>query len=1031
MKILKWLSENILFVITLFLLAFIPLYPKLPIFGVEHTWVYIRIEDFLVLGAIIIFLVQLIRKKANIKAPVVIPIILFLIVGAVSTVHAIFFVFPHLANVFPNVAVFHYLRRIEYMSLFFVAFAGMKNKRFMPYVVAVLAITLLIVVLYGLGQKGFIVGVENRFPAFSTMNEEFAKGIPLRLSAFARIPSTFAGHYDLAAYLVLLIAIMGSMAFGFKKWFVRIAILGSAILGLILLLLTASRVSFAVYLVTIVFMLVLQKKKIFIFPVIIGSILLLNSFQGISERFGSTISQVDLVVDARTGKAIGIVKKSQNKKIVVEEKQSTGESLPQGSGNYISLPTEPTEKTITEVLYKRSRIVAGTESAQVTNIEGDFVVKRVLAYDVSFTTRFQGEWPRAMEAFNRNALLGSGYSSISLATDNNYLRTLGEIGVLGLAAFIFIFLIIAVYVRRVIGDVDSKLARSFIIGAIAGVFGLGLNAILIDVFEASKVALTLWMILGIALGTLYLYQKKSVNYFKDVTSILTSKVAILVYLLIASFVFFAIIIDNYFVGDDFTWLRNASDCKKVLYASGVEKCEPVKEIITKYFTNADGFFYRPGTKLYFLMMQAVFWFNHEPYHVASILIHFVAASLVFFLILKMVRSRFFAFLAAIMFVVLSGNTESIFWISATGNLIATTFILFSLLMFIYWKETRNWIFIVFSFVGAILAPLFHEFGIIAPIIILLYDLVISGNIVKKKLVSLWYYLLYLVVIPIYLCIRDIAKSHWFYGDYSYSLHNFIFNFFGNLIGYVGIILIGAKTLPFMSSFRSYGKGHVFIMLAILVVFFAIVVVLYRFIKVKISKKNLQMLGLGIIFFVVPLLPFLGLGNISMRYAYPASFGLIFLTVFFMQKLYQKIQLFNKYVATGMILAVAAVFISYHASELKRINKDWYEAGQLTRNLLRNFNDRFPPKTLQNPVFYFVNVPISHNDAWVFPVGLPDALWITFQNVNLTVHVEKSLDLALDQIEGSASAKVFEFDKNGNVEEVVRTKETKIVPINKN
>ena len=32
----------------------------------------------------------------------------------------------------------------------------------------------------------------------------------------------------------------------------------------------------------------------------------MNTFQGISQRFASTISQVDLVVDARTGKAVGI-----------------------------------------------------------------------------------------------------------------------------------------------------------------------------------------------------------------------------------------------------------------------------------------------------------------------------------------------------------------------------------------------------------------------------------------------------------------------------------------------------------------------------------------------------------------------------------------------------------------------------------------------------------------------------------------------------------------------------------------------------
>ena len=41
MKIYKWISENLLFVTTLFLLAFIPLYPKLPLFDIKNTWVKI------------------------------------------------------------------------------------------------------------------------------------------------------------------------------------------------------------------------------------------------------------------------------------------------------------------------------------------------------------------------------------------------------------------------------------------------------------------------------------------------------------------------------------------------------------------------------------------------------------------------------------------------------------------------------------------------------------------------------------------------------------------------------------------------------------------------------------------------------------------------------------------------------------------------------------------------------------------------------------------------------------------------------
>ena len=171
MKVLKWVSENILFVITLFLLAFIPLYPKLPILNVQHTWVYVRLEDFLISAVVLIWFVLLVRKKATFKTPLTIPIIIFWSVGLISVVYAINFIFPYIANVFPNIALLHYLRRIEYISLFFIAFSAVRNKRFVPVLTAVLTVTLLLVTAYGFGQRGILGGWEHRFPAFSTMNE--------------------------------------------------------------------------------------------------------------------------------------------------------------------------------------------------------------------------------------------------------------------------------------------------------------------------------------------------------------------------------------------------------------------------------------------------------------------------------------------------------------------------------------------------------------------------------------------------------------------------------------------------------------------------------------------------------------------------------------------------------------------------------------------------------------------------------------------------------------------------------------------
>ena len=47
-KAYLWLTSNIGAVAVLFLLAFIPLYPKLPLINVIRTFVYIRLEDFIV-----------------------------------------------------------------------------------------------------------------------------------------------------------------------------------------------------------------------------------------------------------------------------------------------------------------------------------------------------------------------------------------------------------------------------------------------------------------------------------------------------------------------------------------------------------------------------------------------------------------------------------------------------------------------------------------------------------------------------------------------------------------------------------------------------------------------------------------------------------------------------------------------------------------------------------------------------------------------------------------------------------------------
>jgi len=1045
MKILKWIGANIFFIITIFLLVFIPLYPKLPILDVEHTWVYIRLEDFVIVFVVLLWIILLLFKKVTLKTPLTLPIILFWIAGGLSTLHGVLLIFPTLSDVFPNVAFLSILRRIEYISLFFVAYQGMKEKKFIHYVVAALVIVLLLVVGYGIGQKFY------HFPAYLTMNEEFAKGIPIQLSELSRVPSTFAGHYDLAAYLVLVIPLFTSLAFGFKNIFLKIILLATSALGFLLLFMTVSRVSFVVLLMSLFVLLVLQKKRLVTIFLFALTIVLLSFSPSLIDRFGSTVSEVDVLVNAKTGGAIGHVKeveasyfkdrvvmrqhisREENREasssailpyelipkhaaLVIESNSPTGENLPQGT-SYINLPLSPVVKKVEQYFYQKSD-PEGTESAEILVSYGDFLIKRAKAFDLSFTTRFQGEWPRTIDAFKRNIFLGSGYSSVSLAVDNNYLRILGELGLFGFITFISIFLVAGIYIKKILPNVDSAVPRSFVLGFVAGTFGLLLNALLIDVFEASKIAYSYWILMGLTVGLLGLYKKEDVDLYKEFKKIITSTYAIIIYLLIITVALFFSGFGNYFVGDDFTWFRWVSDC-----------CDNV----VKYFTDANGFFYRPGTKLYFSLMYSAFWLNQTVYHLVSLILHFSVATLVFLISKRILKNYFLSIASAVLFLLLSGYHEAVFWISSTGFLFNAMFALLSLLFFIYYQEKKKTIFFIASLISIILSLLFHELGVIVPLLIILYDIVTGTKLTLRDpspnrtwlrmsagIISRPHLVLLSPILP-YLFLRFIAGSHWFSGDYSYNLFHLPFNIVGNIVGYLGLVLFGPASLSFYQASRNFSKEHVlFAALAIIIAIF-IVSVMYRIIFRRLIEEERRIVVFGFLFFIIALLPFLGLGNITSRYSYLATAGFVILFAFFLKKIYIYLSNINgRYIGLASIAATVIVFVALQLFQLQKIHTDWRVAGEKSKRFIISLEGMYLNEWKKEHMkFYFVNVPIRHGEAWVFPVGLSDAVWFVSMNQHISVYQLPSLSQAFNAVENPLSEKVFEFEGDGGVIEKIK------------
>ena len=127
--------------------------------------------------------------------------------------------------------------------------------------------------------------------------------------------------------------------------------------------------------------------------------------------------------------------------------------------------------------------------------------------------------PSAINGFTRNPIFGSGYSTLTKrniedfteaeSTDNDFLRALGETGLAGFLAFFGIIAFIIWYALVNFKKITDPFASTVIAALIAATFGLLINSVYIDVFEASKVAYTFWMMTAILLATVKLTQTKS------------------------------------------------------------------------------------------------------------------------------------------------------------------------------------------------------------------------------------------------------------------------------------------------------------------------------------------------------------------------------------------------------------------------------------------------------------------------------------------------------------------------------------------
>jgi len=105
-------------------------------------------------------------------------------------------------------------------------------------------------------------------------------------------------------------------------------------------------------------------------------------------------------------------------------------------------------------------------------------------------------WQDSVEAWKERPILGRGISGHGFI-DGEYIRTLPEIGAIGLVAFSWLLLSIFKHSIIVYKKMDEELYKGLVLGFIAGFIGLVFHAITANTFIILRIMEPFWFVAGI------------------------------------------------------------------------------------------------------------------------------------------------------------------------------------------------------------------------------------------------------------------------------------------------------------------------------------------------------------------------------------------------------------------------------------------------------------------------------------------------------------------------------------------------------
>jgi tetratricopeptide (TPR) repeat protein len=133
--------------------------------------------------------------------------------------------------------------------------------------------------------------------------------------------------------------------------------------------------------------------------------------------------------------------------------------------------------------------------------------------------------------------------------------------------------------------------------------------------------------------------------------------------------------------------------------------------------------YRPLTALTFLTDYHLNGENAGGFHLTNVVLNALVCALVFLVLLELLAAPVLAFLAALFFAAFPMHVENVAWVSGRTDVIATLFMLASLLCYARWRRRGGIVAPIGAFLCFALALMGKESAVVLPGVVALYELV--------------------------------------------------------------------------------------------------------------------------------------------------------------------------------------------------------------------------------------------------------------------------------------------------------------------